>query len=988
MKIKEIQIYGYGKIVELNVVNIHSLQVIFGKNEAGKSTMMAFIHAIFFGFPTKQSSDLRYEPKSHSNYGGKILLETDSHGHIIIERIRGKAAGDVLVQLEDGETGGEELLKQILNGIDKSAYQSIFSFNVQGLQNVGKIKAEDLGRYLFAAGTMGTDRMLQAEQQLQKQLDLLFKPSGRKPEMNQLLEELKEKDRELKTAKSKNQDYSLLLSKKADLQAMLSALQAESKNLQNRLNKTEALIKEWPLFKEMEQFQSKLVSLGNTEPFPIDGLSRMEKLEDKYRNAKSELSNINMRLSELDAPLLNTKPDPLIKEHQEEIDHYCENWQHVLQWKDAAVSWSFELEKCRDQIQQLKKELHFQDEEMSRLSKIDLGISMKENLRLAVREDVSLNASRNDLNARLAKEGAELSEIEKLCDKLEAQMLSEEQFRRMAEQQQNLSNHKMWSDEYERIHDKLSFLMKLEKDSPKNSSIPYIILCIFFMILLGTGIMTRQMLLAGGSLAGVFISFLYLIVLKKKSDNGNTSKDIKVLKDKERALKAKLSTIQDTAGTEEYAAQIRLREEWKERILQLEKQQNKYTEIKENWKQLMQKQEENDRLLMGIKQSLFLKSDFSSEQLMDAFNLLEKLIQMVRKEDEILKKIDHLKRKIKEWETKFVEVMSTIKADLQPTEEGVIQLKTLIKIEKEKQVNYRELNSLCNDLSIQKTKWQSEYDANVQSIQELLRSAEEKDIEGYREKGQRVIQAAKLREHLSIIKDKLKKEDIQLLVEAGSLQNLEEEHVLLEQSLKKTTKNTEEAQTELARLAYEIDRMEEGGTFTDKLHEFYQLKSEFNEKAKEWGRLALSKKILSQTLSRLKEERFPKVIQAAEKYLQILTGANYDHIILQKDGSILIERTDHVLFEPGELSQATAEQLYVALRFALIQILKDDCPLPIIIDDSFVNFDKERTLQVIQLLEEMSESVQILFFTCHEHLLKLFSKTGVINISETMQIAR
>jgi uncharacterized protein YhaN len=391
---------------------------------------------------------------------------------------------------------------------------------------------------------------------------------------------------------------------------------------------------------------------------------------------------------------------------------------------------------------------------------------------------------------------------------------------------------------------------------------------------------------------------------------------------------------------------------------------------------------------MGIKQSLFLKSDFSSEQLMDAFNLLEKLIQMVGKEDEILKKIDHLKGKIKEWETKFVEVMSTIKADLQPTEEGVIQLKTLIKIEKEKQVNYRELNSLCNDLSIQKTKWQSEYDTNVQSIQELLCSAEEKDIEGYREKGQRVIQAAKLREHLSIIKNKLKKENIQLLAEAGSLQNLEEEQVLLEQSLKKTTKNTEEAQTELARLAYEIDRMEEGGTFTDKLHEFYQLKSEFNEKAKEWGRLALSKRILSQTLSRLKEERFPKVIHAAEKYLQILTGGNYDHIILQKDGSILIERTDHVLFEPGELSQATAEQLYVALRFALIQILKDDCPLPIIIDDSFVNFDKERTLQVIQLLEEISESVQILFFTCHEHLLKLFSKTGVINISETMQIAR
>ena len=988
MKIKEIQIYGYGKIVELNVSNIQSLQVFFGKNEAGKSTMMAFIHAMFFGFPTKQSSDLRYEPKGHSNYGGKILLETESHGSVIIERIKGKAAGDVSVQLEGGETGGEELLKQILNGIDKSTYQSIFSFNVHGLQNVGKVRAEDLGRYLFAAGTMGTDSMIKAEQQLQKQLDLLFKPNGRKPEMNQLLEALREKDRELKIAKSKNQDYSLLLAKKSELEAALSVLQIESRKMQSELNKTEVLIKDWPLYKEMEQLQSKLMSLGETQPFPIDGLARMEKLEDRLRSAKSELSNIKMRLSELDAPLSSTKPDPLIKEHEEEIRHYIENWQHVLQWKEASIKWSFELEKCKDQIQQLRRELHFQDDEISKLAMIDLGINMKENLRLAVRENVSLNASRNDLKARLAKEKAELSEIENRCEKLEAQMLSEEQFRHLAEQQQQLSNQKKWREEYERIHDKLSFLKGIEKEKTKNFHMPYFILCIIFLALLGAGIMTRQIFLTAGSLAGVIVSLMYLWVHIKKKNEVIISKDIKELKEKEHELKAKLAAIQGPSGVEEYEAQVRLREEWKGKILQLEKQQNIYTEIKDSWNHFMKKQEENERLLQGIKQNLFLKSDFSSEQLMDAFILLEKLVQMVRKEEEIHKNIEHLNGKIKDWERKFVEIMKLIELDLQPTDEGIIQLKTRIKIEKEQQINYREIRSLYSDLTIQKTKWQAEYDTNAQSIHELLRGAEENDVESYRDKGQRAIEAVKLQEHLSLIKDKLKKEDYQLLDKAGSLKKLEEERIKLMKDFKEKTEKMEHFQSELARLTYEIGLMEEGGTFTDRLHEFYQLKSEFNEKAKEWSRFALSKTILSQTLSRLKEERFPKVIQAAEKYLQILTGGNYHHIILQKDGSILIEREDHVLFEPGELSQATAEQLYVALRFSLIHIIKEDCPLPIIIDDSFVNFDKERTFQVMQLLREMSQSVQILFFTCHEHLLNLFSQRDVIDITKTMPIAK
>jgi uncharacterized protein YhaN len=453
-------------------------------------------------------------------------------------------------------------------------------------------------------------------------------------------------------------------------------------------------------------------------------------------------------------------------------------------------------------------------------------------------------------------------------------------------------------------------------------------------------------------------------------------------------LKAKLATIQGASGTEEYEAQVRLREEWKENILQLEKQQNIYTDIKDKWNHLIKKQEENERLLQNIKQSLCLKSDFSSEQLMDAFILLEKLVHMVRTEEEIHKNIEHLTGKIREWESKFVRIMKLIQLDLQPTDEGIIQLKTRLKIEKEQQMNYRELMSLHSDLTIQKTKWQAEYDTNVQSIHELLLAADEENVENYRDKGQRGIEAVKLQEHLSLVKDKLKEEDIQLLDEAGSLQKLEEKRIQLMKAFKETTERMEHFQSELARLTYEIALMEEGGTFTDRLHEFYQLKSEFNEKAKEWSKLALSKTILSQTLSRLKEERFPKVIQAAEKYLQILTGGNYQHIILQKDGSILIEREDHVLFEPGELSQATAEQLYVALRFSLIHILKEDCPLPIIIDDSFVNFDKERTFQVIQLLKEMSQSVQILFFTCHEHLLDLFSHREVIDISQSMQIAR
>ena len=122
MNIKQIHIYGFGKLTDFRLSLSSSLQVLYGENEAGKSTLMAFIHAILFGFPTKQQSELRYEPKRGSKYGGNLLLETEEYGEILVERVGGKATGNVVVTLSDGTTKGEEFLKQLLKNMDKSMF--------------------------------------------------------------------------------------------------------------------------------------------------------------------------------------------------------------------------------------------------------------------------------------------------------------------------------------------------------------------------------------------------------------------------------------------------------------------------------------------------------------------------------------------------------------------------------------------------------------------------------------------------------------------------------------------------------------------------------------------------------------------------------------------------------------------------------------------------------------------------------------------------
>lgn len=80
-----------------------------------------------------------------------------------------------------------------------------------------------------------------------------------------------------------------------------------------------------------------------------------------------------------------------------------------------------------------------------------------------------------------------------------------------------------------------------------------------------------------------------------------------------------------------------------------------------------------------------------------------------------------------------------------------------------------------------------------------------------------------------------------------------------------------------------------------------------------------------------------------------------------------------------QLSGGTREQLFLAIRFALVrEFNKRGIELPVVMDDLFVNFDEERTEAAVEcLIEIASEGLQVLFFTCHQHLAELFQKKQV-----------
>ncbi len=118
-------------------------------------------------------------------------------------------------------------------------------------------------------------------------------------------------------------------------------------------------------------------------------------------------------------------------------------------------------------------------------------------------------------------------------------------------------------------------------------------------------------------------------------------------------------------------------------------------------------------------------------------------------------------------------------------------------------------------------------------------------------------------------------------------------------------------------------------------------------------------------------------LMSAEKLLKEITDGKY---ISANFANKTITSADGETKEENELSRGTKEQLYLAFRLGYALNYGNDGTkyrLPLIIDDAFVNFDKERLSHVLNALVEFAKTNQVLFFTCHKDYILSLAGVGV-----------
>lgn len=1004
MKLLKLHINGFGRWIEQEINFQPGFNLIYGPNEAGKSTLLQFILAMFYGLGDLRGKSLldrpreRFQPWSGTAYGGTITF-ADATMVYKLERSFGKSKNLDKIRLLDAATGmelplpagqepGEHLFKMS---------QSEFRNSVFTAQASSAVANENEMKRRLSATMTGSEALISSDEML-KQLDDIIKNLSSERRQDSLLLKLRKDEAKLSREQTealnnhleierlnaviKTLDLQLDQSKeeKAELHLQLeldkkaaenakireglalverqAALQAELETASEYLNTGSQALTEADLdavSKLLNEWSAYESGMSNAENLRAEQSQKILRLEEGGKTA-SRVQNLTELLEKrqaLDKELLAMK-DKKSKAEQEYVDQKHALEQNIAEQQMTLLKIQTEhkdrLKGLEDAALRKTQLTHLQENQLKNLSKQEAL-----QIRLKAAEDL------------LAQTTQTKSELKKEQEKLRA--INQE--------------HAGWESNW-------------DINARKNTA---------FTVLLVTGLLSLLVtavallfkaelwpwiLLAFGLMA-VFLALWFKARLSAERKN--------FVHDRELINKNNEKLIQLSANMEHHEKQLAWAEAQAAQLL------NDSRDLHEE-KRVMAERLAALRIEVSENAGENIDTNLLKEEWACAENLAEQEVKKLREQ------LDRLSFKIPD-ELSIQESIHTNAAFALQQEmhleglEDELQLTSALELEKHKlsqtfhaKANLQELETLLADYGEKREHLQTQVQIlSKKRIRTDSLHVAESDLEELQNRFETLRQLEQNIERLG--------ENIQhklaAMTQAQAVLRLEENRLWLEQNGLVETLLAAEAKNEMAldmaAVEAKIERLRESLWRNRE-----QLKTALNKTrmpAQIERELAMNKAAITEVVAESASlEQAQKWIREADqeqrrsfgpainaKFGEILAGLSgipEVKLLVSNDFDIRLEDADSgIAHERDYFSAGKIDQLHLALRLAIVEsVYMHEMRLPLIFDDSFVQFDSTRTRTALDFLMQLTRKrdFQIIFTSCHQAIIDVMQGQGDVTV--------
>lgn len=299
MKIKALHLQAFGpfteKTLDFSEEQGH-LHVVYGPNEAGKSSSLRALKALLYGISARTKDNFIHNNRS-LRIGGTLLSQSGE----LLPIVRRKGNKDTLLS-PDGSTLDEAILRPYLNGLSSEIFDTLFGIDYQSLVQGGEEILEqkgEVGQALFSAST-GSANLHRVLLELEKEAEALFKPNGSAPVVNSAIKSHSEIQKAIREHSLSSIHWDEARESLESASAQLEKTQAEVHELKRQRTRLQRIERSVPRLVERKRALEDIQRLGNVTVLTDSFDTRRQEADNTLEGALAAANTATSRAAGLE----------------------------------------------------------------------------------------------------------------------------------------------------------------------------------------------------------------------------------------------------------------------------------------------------------------------------------------------------------------------------------------------------------------------------------------------------------------------------------------------------------------------------------------------------------------------------------------------------------------------------------------------------------------------------------------------------------------
>ncbi|MFN6401475.1 MAG: AAA family ATPase [Planctomycetota bacterium] len=320
MRIRQLDLIAFGhftnRSIDLSQGNL-GLHMIYGPNEAGKSTSLRALTAFMFGFPQRTDDNFLHENKAL-----RVGATLENRDGKFLSCVRRKAKAATLAYAETSDEVPLSLWHQFLPRIPQDQFLRMFGLDHYSLREGGQELVQgggDSGQALFSSAS-GIANLQQKRIWLDSKIEEIYAKSGRK---GHLFEKLKE----YKSLKDQEKQNSLSMDHWRRIDTQLGLARGQIQELKNnkdtlkrKLLEAERIGRSIPVVRNYLERNKEIEALGQKSRLPEDLELCVQEVHKKMGQKRVWIEGIEAELKNYQTKLQQIPQNPWCQQQDQRVD--------------------------------------------------------------------------------------------------------------------------------------------------------------------------------------------------------------------------------------------------------------------------------------------------------------------------------------------------------------------------------------------------------------------------------------------------------------------------------------------------------------------------------------------------------------------------------------------------------------------------------------------------------------------------------------------